>query len=363
MNITSYNVTDVTYHYIGLRVLARLPETEGRDTQIAEISRNILKFVTDKSLRLMLPQPRGTFQGTGEKVCQELVHFRFARSSGGRYALTEDGYAALSLLESRDFTALRRLMAQVHLQTYDNLRDIVRAHIEAHAVWRPIVEPGRKLDDAYLRNLLKPTFGDNLVDEVALLAGETAGLSAGKVQDALQAKVIRNLVPAQRVNVANFRAICDRLVSLRLLNERRVKQDGSEFILSYSPCKLTEPQRFWYFPMDIALKGSDSFRLFFCEPDMKDQHQQDVLLESIDEALGRLQREGGYYDIPDLRDQVCQALMIPETTFDEGINCLLDREPPVLVAGGIQYDRITARRRPLVRQRRDVELHNLIRRT
>ena len=82
MNISSYNITDVTYHYIGLRVLANSPEDTGRTIQVREISRNVQKFVTDKALRLMLSQPGGTFQGTGEKVCQELVHFRFARSSG-----------------------------------------------------------------------------------------------------------------------------------------------------------------------------------------------------------------------------------------------------------------------------------------
>ena len=33
MNITSYNVTDVGYHYIGLRVLGRLPSNTRRDEQ------------------------------------------------------------------------------------------------------------------------------------------------------------------------------------------------------------------------------------------------------------------------------------------------------------------------------------------
>ena len=33
MNITSYNVTDVGYHYIGLRVLAGLTQIARRDEQ------------------------------------------------------------------------------------------------------------------------------------------------------------------------------------------------------------------------------------------------------------------------------------------------------------------------------------------
>ena len=51
MNITSYNVTDVGYHYIGLRVLAALPSSARRDEQTETISRSIRKYVNDKALR------------------------------------------------------------------------------------------------------------------------------------------------------------------------------------------------------------------------------------------------------------------------------------------------------------------------
>ena len=34
MNIGSYNITDVTYHYIGLRVLDGMPSTSKRTEQI-----------------------------------------------------------------------------------------------------------------------------------------------------------------------------------------------------------------------------------------------------------------------------------------------------------------------------------------
>jgi hypothetical protein len=67
LNISSYNISDVSYHYIGLRVLAGLLPTARREEQITSISRNVLKFVGDKSLRLMLPEPKGTFETVGEK--------------------------------------------------------------------------------------------------------------------------------------------------------------------------------------------------------------------------------------------------------------------------------------------------------
>ena len=68
MRITSYNITDISYHYIGLRVLAGLPSTARREEQTNAISRNVLKYVSDKALRLMLPEPKGTFEIVGEKV-------------------------------------------------------------------------------------------------------------------------------------------------------------------------------------------------------------------------------------------------------------------------------------------------------
>ena len=361
MNITSYNIADVSYHYIGLRVLANLTANTGRTIQIEEISRNVRKFVTDQALRLMLPQPSGTFRGMGEKLCQELVHFQFARLFRGGYEVTDAGHSVLRLLASHDYTALRRLMAQVHLQTYDNLRCIVQSHLDLGSVWRPVVETARISEKGYLEKLLVPTFNAEAETEASAITIEQKGLSRSKVQDALHDRIIQNLMPTQRVRVANFRAICDRLGSLRLLNQRRVNLEGCEFIVSYSPCTADSPDRPWYAPLEVRLKGGGSLRLFFCEPDMADQSQQDTLLDAIDKAFCSLSPEAGYYDIPDLRDWVCQHLMIPDAAFDDGINHLLDRQPSVLSVG-LHYDRITARRKPLVRKVRSIELHNLIRR-
>ena len=359
MNITSYNITDVSYHYIGLRVLDHLTADVGRTIQVEEISRNVLKFVTDKTLRLMLPQPGGTFSGTGPKTCQELVHFQFARSVKGGYEVTEAGRSVLRLLASQDYTTLRRLMARVHLQTYDNLRCIVQSHMDTGEVWRPVVEAARMSEKGYLGKLVSTTFGSET--ETAVILAKCEGLSPGKVQDALHDRIIKDLMPDQRIRVANFRAICDRLVSLRLLNQRRVNKEGYEYNVSYSPCTADDPGQPWYVPLDIPLEDDGSYRIFYCEPDMKDQCQQDMLLAAIDEAFCSLSPVGGYYDIPDLRDWACQHLMIPEAAFDDGLNYLLDRLPSVL-STGLQYERITARRRPLVRQRKDIELHNLVRR-
>ena len=168
-------------------------------------------------------------------------------------------------------------------------------------------------------------------------------------------------MPTQKVGVALFRSICDRLVSLRLLNKSRVTVQNCEFEKTYSPCVVDEPSYPWYLPLQVPLAGGETYQIYLSEPDMTAREHQDRLMKGIDKAFTVLSTVGGYYNIPELRDWVCEDLMIPEAAFDDGINHLLDRQPPVLSVG-LQYDRITSQRRPLVRTRQATQLHNLIRR-
>jgi hypothetical protein len=70
----------------------------------------------------------------------------------------------------------------------------------------------------------------------------------------------------------------------------------------------------------------------------------------------------GYYSLPEVRDEVCQYLKIPEGVFDEALNRILDLDLcPFTV--GLQYEGITGRRKPLVRDRGSIQIYNLIRRT
>ena len=138
MNISSFNITDVGFHYIGLRVLAAMPEAT-REEQNAAISRSVLKCVRDRALRLMLPEPKGTYDTVGEKVCQELVHFNFADSKRGRgYELTTEGKEILQLLNDKRYLEIRRRMALVHLNTYANLQAVVHCHIAQKGISEPI---------------------------------------------------------------------------------------------------------------------------------------------------------------------------------------------------------------------------------
>ena len=186
-------------------------------------------------------------------------------------------------------------------------------------------------------------------------------LSPKRIEDTLRAKVLTHAMPSQNIRLALFRAICDRLVSLRLLNKGRVSREMCEFEKTYSPCVVQHPPKPWYSPLQLLLDNGDSYKIFLCEPDATDHNYQAALLSRIDKAFSEMSPVGGYYDIPDLRDLVCEYLMIPEAAFDDGLNCLLDRQPAVLSAG-LQYDKITARRRPLVRIRQNTQLYNLIRR-
>ena len=362
MNITSYNITDVSYHYIGLRVLNGIPSMAKRGEQIEAISSSVLKFASDRALRLMLPEPTGTFKTVGEKICQELAHFQFAHSKSGRYELTQEGEEALFLLNTQQFTALRQLMVRVHLQTYDNLRVVVRTHLENGPILSPIVTTeslARTYD--YAQKLLEPAFGKDAGIIAAKVLNSLPRKSPSRIEDALRAKILEQRMPAQNMRTALFRAMSDRLVSLRLLNKPRVAFGGCEFDKTYSPCILDSPQYPWYELLKVPLAHGQFYEFYFCEPDMAKKDHQELLLKAMYKAFSALPLVSGYYDIPDLRDWVCEHLMIPEAAFDDGINRLLDRTPPILSVG-LHYDRITSHRKPLVRTGETAQLHNLIRR-
>ncbi len=361
MRITSYNITDVNYHYIGLRVIDGLPETARREEQITTISRNILKYVQDKSLRLMLPEPRGTFETVGEKVCQELVHFQFAQSIKGAYVLTDDGKQALFLLNQKYYSELRHLMIRIHLQTYDNLRAVFQRHMEVDCIYRPIVESAFLNQDSYIPTLLNPIFGNEAQRVSEDVLAKLARKSPKKIEDALQERIIQFFFPEEHISVALFRSLCDRLASLRLLNMRKVTHQGGEFIKNYSPCTLTTAVYPWHIILSIPIIDNETFSFYLSEPDFQDKETLNVFLQSINEAFSDLVPQGGYYDVPEIRDFVCEKLKIPESSFDEGMSQLLQRQSSPFTTG-LRYDGISARRRPLVRPGENTQIYNLIRR-
>ena len=365
MNINSYNVTDVSYHYLGLRVLDAMPDTATRPEQIENVARSVHKFVSDRNKRLMIAAPGTSFRGTGGKICQELMHFQFVKSRGKadgyRYYLTKSGRHVIDLLAAQNGVELRRLMAQAHLQTYENLRNVVQNHITGGPVWRPIEVKAELLrQDNYLQDLLEPTFGSEASAISTNIRVEHCAESPSRIRDKLHSQVIEKLLPNQRMGVANFRGMCARLATLRLLNLRRATANGHDFYKTYSPRLVRTPSRHWYTRFDVPLPDGDTYHLLFCEPDMADQANQGVLLDAIDTALTSLSPISGYYDIPEVRDAVCEALLFPEAAFDDGLNHLLDRTPSPLSVG-LHYEGISAHRKPLVRHQTN-QLHNLLRR-
>ena len=363
MNITSYNITDVGYHYIGIRVLAGLPTHARRDEQESTVSRSVRKYVSDRALRLLLPEPRGTFETAGEKVCRELVHLGFADSVQGAYKLTEKGREALILLNGKEFNKLRRIMAVSHLETYDNLRAIMQKHLEIEFVWRPTVETRKLQQEGYLKRLLEPTFAEKAGIIAANIKETFQGEGAKKIEDALQEKVVGQALSDIRIRVPLFRSIADRLVSLRLLNIARdsTTVEGCDFLKSYSPCVESSPQKSWYVPLPINPLTVSPFTIYFCEPDMSDGNTLEILLSAIDQTFSELSPQGGYYDLPDVRDRVCELLRIPEASFDEGVNQLIDSQPAPLTMG-LTYEKISGRRKPLVRSGESSQIYNLVRR-
>ena len=232
MKISSYNIADVGYHYIGLRVLANL--ATNREEQMQAMARGVLKYASDRALRLMLPEPKGVFSTVGEKICQELVHFQFARVDKGMYELTESGKKTLGLLNDRRFAELRRAMIYAHLATYDNLRAVLQRHIEIGSVWRCTIEVEQFDKPSYIERLLKPTFVEKSTEKAAQI-NALGQLTAKQTEDAINESVIKELFTEYIYSVTLFRALCDRLVSLRLLNIMRTTVDECDFAKSYSP--------------------------------------------------------------------------------------------------------------------------------
>lgn len=361
MNVTSYNVTDVAYHYIGLRVLAG---TLGaiREEQTATVSRNVLKFARDKALRLMLSEPRGSFETVGEKVCQELVHFGFAFLVHRKgYELTETGRAVLRLLEQRSHGELRRTMVRAHLATYDNVRMILTKHIDVGSIHSPTVEKAGFESREHLISLLTPTFAERAQAELdRVLEGADIG-TPKKLENALRQAILDSLFTDPAVSLPIFRSICDRLVSLRLLNVMRASVGRGEVARSYSPCSHYPPELDWHVPLKVPIPGGLDYTICLSEPDMNSPPLQRLLVGALYEAFESLTPQAGYFDLPEVRDYVCDKIRIPESSFDEGVNVLLDSEPsPITV--GLAYERISGRRKPLVRAQASSQIFNLIRR-
>jgi hypothetical protein len=186
----------------------------------------------------------------------------------------------------------------------------------------PIVEAARARDREYLIGLLRPTFGEQSETVFSSLAAEIDGASTKKVEDVMRAAILSRLLPTTKLSVPLFRAMVDRLVSLRLVNVMRMEQAGCEFAKSYSPCVEDLPQP-WHRELLVTPEDSQPIRLYLSEPDMTDAAMQEQLLSAVNESFTALPDAAGYYDLPDVRDFVCNKLMIPEAAFDEGINELL----------------------------------------
>ena len=361
MNITSYNVTDVGYHYIGLRVLAASPNAP-REEQDAAVSKNVAKYANDKALRLLLPEPRSSFTAVGDKVLQELAHLQLAKLARGKgYVLTSLGAEALEALNGRRYDSLRRLMGKAHLETYDNLREVVFRHVHSGPIFSPIVEAARATEQGYLIRLLRPTFGEGAREVLQSLSAELVDGSPKKVEDSLRSAILFHLFPNTKLSVPLFRAMNDRLVSLRLLNVTRDKVEGCEWAKSYTPCVAGEPVKPWHHALEIQTGHHGLQLIYLSEPLMTDPAMQRQLLQAMEIGYATLPAAAGYYDLPELRDFVCEKLLIPEGAFDDGINALLDQQPPSLTVG-LQYERISGRRKPLVRSRETTQIYNLIRR-
>ena len=252
-------------------------------------------------------------------------------------------------------------MALVHLKTYANLQAIVHCHIARNEILSPSVETTRAIDAEYVAALLRPTFGRAAETEAEAFLSQTNDRSPKKIEDALRERVLRELIPQHSIGVPLFRAMSDRLISLRLLNAMRLSCDKAEFYRTYSPCVEGPPTRKWHHRVTTTLAAGGTYAIYFSEPDFEDEETRKSLLNALEEAYAVLPDQAGYFDLPEVRDFVCNKLLIPEAAFDEGLIALLEK-PKSPVTLGLTYERITGRRKPLVRSGKSTQIYNLLRR-
>ncbi len=265
------------------------------------------------------------------------------------------------MLNDKKHAELRRTMALVHLKTYNNLRAVVRSTIAQKALYVPNIESASVGDLDYIAGLLNPTLGDSAKESAKVIVDRTKGQSPKRLEDALRECVLQHAIQGTTISVPLYRSMTDRLVSLRLINSMRATIGKCEFSKNYSPCVENHAGFKWHKNLDVPLDGGGTYSLFLSEPMMSDEDIQREVLKALDNAFASLKEQAGYYDLPEVRDFVCENLLIPEAAFDEGVNVLLDKKPaPITV--GLTYERITGRRKPLVRSRESTQIFNLIRR-
>jgi len=350
VNITSYNITDVSYHYVGLRVV----ESSGgasRDRLAEMISAAVLKLVMDRALRMMLPAPRGTFSSAGEKVLNELKHFGLTETEGKHVGLTEAGKAAHQLLQSKQFVQLRRVFIRLHLETYSNFREVLLYLAGGESLLRPIKDSIDPTDLAVAWKVFLPWDSEGP-------ARSSIDLTPQKVEDAITARLLERAFSGTKVTVPIFRSMCDRMTSLRLVNQSRVTKGGMEAFAIYSTCRKTKTR--WQHELSFVVSGSPR-TLFLSEYSIELKGAREALLAALKAAFDELEPEGGFYDLPDVRDKVCMSMLIPEAAFDEALLQLLESGNAPF-SFGLRYERISGRRRPLVRQPGN-QILNLIRPT
>jgi hypothetical protein len=140
----------------------------------------------------------------------------------------------------------------------------------------------------------------------------------------------------------------------------KINFGGCDFAKSYSPCVRTKPPYEWYQQLEIPLPSVGVYTIFISEPNLDDSNTRQNVVTCLEESFSQLPAQAGYYDLPDVRDFVCERLRFPEAAFDDAINILLDQKiPPVTV--GLTYERISGRRKPMVRVRGNTQVFNLIR--
>ena len=108
-----------------------------------------------------------------------------------------------------------------------------------------------------------------------------------------------------------------------------------------------DPTRKWHHRVLTPVSTGGIYAIYLSEPDFYDEETQHSLLRALERRTLPWRKRPGISTCP-MCEILCVKMLIPEGSFDEGVLALLDKpRPPVTL--GLTYERITGRRKPLVR--------------
>jgi hypothetical protein len=384
-SISSFNINDVALYYHALRALSDEPREPAAAAE--HVRERLVAYLERRRAVLSLPPLRTEMTSIGKKAISELRSMGLCALEDGKVQLLEPGRDVVSQLVSGNAKLARRAVLGQMIETFDNVYGLVCTlsasggkplHLPAPRSSVSSEEsddatPGTAdgtLDlqafcDAWRAWCLENQRPDLLPDDLLARAQELHERSTDRdvgqrIKNAVQPLVLEKATGGVVSKVAIFRTIRDRLETAGAVNSRVRLLEGSTIGLetAYSCLHIGavppgNPSAF----IRLAVPRSPA-PIFVHEPEPT--ALADQLLEELGFASRSLVARAGYYRIYELRDRVCERLLLSQGVFDATFLHVYSSRPQAFSLG-VDYETITAKRLPVeIRQNGRSDQFNLV---